>query len=555
MAPKSNLRTRHMKQQALSLLHQNRLPEAKALYLEVSRIDQDDPDNWAMLGVVMARSGEMQAAASCFGKAIALRPGFAEAHYNLGKACKEAGDLEAAVASYEAALRLRPDWQDAWFNLGIVLDLLGRLREAERCYRQVLSIDPGYSRAHKALGNVLISLGDLDGSAECFASLERAVPGSVDARIGHAKVLERRGEVAEAAAMARQVIEAGPRNLEADLLYASLCGPEEAIARLQPWLADQGHRIERRSLVTVHFTLGDLHDRLGKYAPAFEHYQAAHRLKARQYDLAAFSSLVGDMISVFSPESMSAAPRATHGSVRPIFIVGMPRSGTTLVEQILSSHPDVFGAGELEEIRHITLEMLGVDGSGRIQAGGLRDLTTETCNQFAARYLANVDGLAQGQARVTDKMPQNFIGLGVIALLFPGAAIIHCRRNPVDTCLSCFTTDFGATHDYANDLSTLGGYYREYRRMMRHWKGVLEIPMLEVDYEALVADQEATTRALLEYCGLDWNDQCLRFFDSGRSVATSSYDQVRQPIYSRSVGKWKKYAAWLAPLIDALGAD
>jgi len=555
MVMNSDIHTRQLKQRARALLSERRLQEAGELYLQICRAEQDNPDNWAMAGVIMGQLGQMTEAVSCFQRAVALRPDFAEAHYNLGKACRELGHLELAVSSYEAALRLRPEWPDALFNLGNTLNSLGRLREAEQCYRRVLAVNPGYSRAYKVLGNLLVTLGDLDASLDCYERLERTIPGSIDARIGRAKVLERRGEIDQASAIARQLIEAGTKNLELDLLYASMCDPGDAIALLEPWLAKADQGIEKQLLAKLHFVLGDSYDRQKDYRAAFGHYQAGNRLKARTFDVPGFSTFVGDVISVFSPAFMSAAPRATHGSHRPIFIVGMPRSGTTLVEQILSSHPDVFGAGELDEIRHISLEMLEADQNGRIPANCLNGLTEDACNRHAGRYLDYLDGLADGAARVTDKMPQNFIGVGVIALLFPDARIIHCRRNPIDTCLSCFFNDFGATHDYANDLETLGGYYRQYQRMMRHWKDVLDIPMLEIDYEALVADQETMTRALLEYCDLEWVERCLRFFDNKRVVSTASYDQVRKPIYASSIDKWKCYEPYLEPLIESLGID
>jgi len=544
---------RKKKRQAQALLGQSRLQEARELYLQLCRIDPDDPENWAMAGVIVGRLGEMQEAATCFQRAIALRPGFAEAHYNLGKALKAMGQLEMAASGYEAALRLRPDWADALYNLGNVFDLLGRLRDAEDCYRHVLAITPDDPKVQKAFGNVLMSLGNLDESLDCFERLGKSHPGDIQARVGTAKVLERRGEMDEASAIARQLIESGARNLELDLLYASMCDPAEAIARLESWLGSEEREIDRPLRVTLHFTLGELYDRRRDYHAAFQHFQTANQLKARTFDVPAFSSFLEDLISVFTPAFMSAAPRATHGSDRPIFIVGMPRSGTTLVEQILSSHPDVHGAGELEEIRRISLEMLKTGENGRLLAGCLDDLTVDDCNRLAARYLDHLDGLAGGAARVTDKMPQNFIGIGVIALLFPGARIIHCRRDPLDTCLSCFINDFGATHDYATDLATLGAYYGEYRRVMHHWKDVLGIPMLEIDYEALVADQESVTRRMLDYCGLEWNERCLHFHDNRRAVATSSYDQVRRPIYSRSIGRWRNYEQYLKPLIDSLG--
>lgn len=554
MAAEGSSIVRKKKRQALALLDANRPQEASALLLQICQLEDGEPEHWMLAGVALGRAGRLSEAASCFQKTATLRPDFPEAHYNLGKARKELGQLEQAVASYEAALRLRPSWPEALFNLGNVLDLLGRLREAATCQQRLLELSPDHPAALKALGSALMSLGELDEALACYARLGAVEPGSLDAQIGRAKVLERRGDIEPARAILKPLADAGSRNLELDLLYASMIDTDAAIALLEPWAARGEPGMESRAMSSLHFRLGALHDRLANYRPAFEHYRIANRLKARAFDLTAFSGFVDDMMATFSPEAMSAAPRATNGSRRPLFIVGMPRSGTTLVEQILCSHPDVFGAGELDEIRHISLEALKTDAHGRIPADSLQALTADACNRHAARYLEHLDGLSAEAARVTDKMPQNFIGIGLIALLFPEAAIIHCRRDPLDTCLSCFVSDFGASHDYTGDLRTLGAYYRQYQRLMDHWKDRLGIPMFEVDYEALVADQEGVTRGLLAHCGLAWDERCLRFHDNRRVVSTASYDQVRQPIYTRSVGRWKHYEAELQPLVEALSA-
>ena len=265
-----------------------------------------------------------------------------------------------------------------------------------------------------------------------------------------------------------------------------------------------------------------------------------------------FSAFIDGMIAVFTPEFMATRPQLSHPSARPIFILGMPRSGTTLVEQILASHPDVYGAGELDDIGLLGRELLKIDKHGKIVPDCLADVTVEQCHQLAGRYLARLDEIAPGKVHVTDKMPQNFLWVGVITLLFPNAKIIHCRRDPLDTCFSCYANDFATGHAYAYDLATLGKYYNEYWRLMHHWQTVLGIPMLDVSYETLVADQETMTQALLDYCNLDWDDRCLQFYANPRAVATLSYNQVRKPIYSHSVGKWRNYQSNLAPLLESL---
>ena len=553
MATEGSSVVRKKKRQAMALLDANRLHEAGDLLLQICHLEEGEPEHWMLAGVTMGRVGQMNQAASCFQKATMLRPDFPEAHYNLGKALKGLGRLEVAASSYEAALRLRPGWTDALLNLGNIFDLLGRLREAASCFQRMLEASPGHPAALKALGSALMSLGEFEEAMACFERLELMEPDNLDARIGKAKVLERRGDIGQASTILRPLVEAGTRNLELDLLYASMSEPRAAIALLEPWVAHVGKEIEQRPGASLHFRLGALHDGIGEYPKAFEHFRKANSFKANPFDLSAFSSFVDDIVSAFSVESMSIAPRATHGSERPVFILGMPRSGTTLVEQILCSHPDVFGGGELDDIRRISLEMLGADRGGRISSDSLAALDADSCNRHASGYLDRLDDLAGHSVHVTDKMPQNFIGVGVIALLFPNARIIHCRRDPIDTCLSCFFTDFGASHDYTGNFEILGGYYRQYRRLMDHWSDVLGIPMLEVDYETLVEDQESVTRSLLDYCGLEWDERCLHFHDNKRVVSTASYNQVRKPIYSQSVGRWRHYRPYLSPLIESLG--
>jgi hypothetical protein len=229
----------------------------------------------------------------------------------------------------------------------------------------------------------------------------------------------------------------------------------------------------------------------------------------------------------------------------------MPRSGTSLVEQILSTHPGVYGAGELTAIDQFARH-LG-DATGDAYPQSALHLDQATIDAAARQYLAALQDLAPSAIRVTDKMPGNFLHLGLIQLLFPGARVIHCRRDPLDTCLSCYFQQFNQGQTFSYDLSDLGHHYRQYQRLMRHWQSVISLPMLDVHYEDLVADQEAMSRKMLEFCGLDWTDECMRFYESKRYVATASYDQVRQPIYHKSVGRWRHYERYLGPLKTALG--
>ena len=309
----------------------------------------------------------------------------------------------------------------------------------------------------------------------------------------------------------------------------------------------------------LQFAAGDLLDRMGRHDEAFAYYRQANQAKGAAFDPAAHSTWTDEMIAAFSPDRWRAAPRAAEASELPVFIVGMPRSGTTLVEQILATHPAVHGLGELSLLSDLLASLpRRVPGAATL-ADYVEHISPAAVAELSADYLAAVrtktaGALAGDVARVTDKNPINFLHLGWVGLMFPKARIVHCVRSPLDTCLSCYATHFGDTHDYAYDLNHLGRFYRDYRRLMDHWRSLPDGPaILDVSYEAVVADPEGQTRRLLEFAGLPWDDRCLRFHENPRYVHTTSYSQVRQPLYASSVARWRNYDRHLAPLRDALG--
>ncbi|HYQ71664.1 MAG TPA: sulfotransferase, partial [Gammaproteobacteria bacterium] len=304
------------------------------------------------------------------------------------------------------------------------------------------------------------------------------------------------------------------------------------------------------------FALGRLYDGLREYDKAFACYSRANRLKhALAGNADVLARATETYINAWSRPFDAGLPRADVrlGQVTPVFIVGMPRSGTSLVEQILASHHAVHGAGELKDIGVLIQQLNEQAGSGLSFPACLQLMGSERLNGFADAYLDKLASLGgAGCLVVTDKMPGNCWNLGLIWHLFPSARIIHCRRDPLDTCLSCFFTDFAEGHQFSYDLAELGGYYKQYRKVMRHWKEVIEVPMLENRYEDLVSNPEAATRRLVEYCGLDWDENCLAPHKTRRAVSTASFTQVREEIYTTSVGRWRHYEKYLGPLRDAL---
>lgn len=352
----------------------------------------------------------------------------------------------------------------------------------------------------------------------------------------------------------REAISSDPSRVDAYTLLTQLDkvddGTTEAIAMSE--LHRCQDTLDDRSRILLSYSLGRISDRQGGAEQAFQHYLEANNT---QSSLSLYSAednreRFGAIQSAFSKEFFLENPRVGSESACPIFIVGMPRSGTSLVEQILSSHPQVFGAGELDDLDAFAHRLEVIRSKPFFEE--IADFDPSVMERFAGRYLSKIQALSRGADRVTDKMPQNFRYIGLIKLAFPNAKIIHCRRNPVDTCLSLFTNIFGGVHEYSHDLTNLGHYYRDYARLMEHWHAVLPFRIYDVRYEDIVADSENEIRALLNFCDLSFDQGCLEFHKNKRVVATASATQVRRPMYQDSIQRWTRYGKQLAPLITIL---
>jgi hypothetical protein len=287
---------------------------------------------------------------------------------------------------------------------------------------------------------------------------------------------------------------------------------------------------------------------------AFETFSRANELLRRPFSIGTVRHEFDRVMETFSRERLPALTPSSSDSELPIFVVSMPRTGSTLVEQILAAHPNVHGAGEIDDMMQRLRELPKEVGDGGAYPEVVERMDRRTADRLASRYLGRVRGLAPEAERIVDKYLQNFRLLGLIALLFPRARVIWCRRDPMDVCLSCWMLPLSPVAlPYTTDLRDLGLYHREHDRLMRHWLDVLELPILEVSYEDLVADQERVSRAIVAFAGVAWDDACLRFHESKREVATASYDQVRRPIYTTAVRRHERYAAHLGRLREGLG--
>lgn len=434
----------------------------------------------------------------------------------------------------------------------------GKLGEAEATCRQALSISSSDADAHRVLGTILQAQ-ERGGAA--LASFEQAVrldPGNATAFKQLAGALGAEGRTAEAIAADRKAIELRPRYVWAHYHLAQLqtfsAGDPDLLALES--LAHDADALDTASLTAVLFALAKACDDFGDYERSFEYLRRANALKRStiEYDVLANVRALEHIGAVFDDELVARGAGAGSSSELPVLVVGMPRSGTSLVEQILASHPAVGGGGELTHLQQLVAAVSLLNAGGLEFPDGVPQLRAEDLGRLGDGYAERLRQIAPGAARVTDKNPLNFRYLGFARLIMPRATIIHCTRDSVDTCLSCYRAFFGAVN-FAFDLEELGRYYRAYAQLMEHWREVLPGGwMLEVRYEDLVMDVEREARRIVDHCGLEWDDACLGFHETGRSVRTASFAQVHRPIYDTSVARWRRYEPYLGSLLGALGA-
>jgi tetratricopeptide (TPR) repeat protein len=488
-------------------------------------IDPRDAATQNDLGNCLAVLGRDAEAIVRYSQALALRPDFAEGHNNLANSLAALNQHEEALAHYRRALSQKPELIETLNNLGGSLEALERTDEAIACYDEVLAREPANARAHYFRGQAFRTLGRF---AEAQASFEQAI--ALDST---------KPEFYRGLAESKRFSADDPHLLAM-----------EALARDMTALPPDGQ-------IELHFALAKVYEDLGRHEDAFRRLVEGNALKRRRivYDETETLGLFRRIASVFTPEFMRRPQKQDDGdpSELPIFIIGMPRSGSTLVEQVLASHPKVFGAGEITDLSRATGRIWGSDLAERFPEA-VASATPERLRALAADYLAGLRRRSSSAERITDKALGNVQLVGLINLTLPRARIIHVRRDPIDTCLSAFSKLFTQTQPHTFDLGELGRYYRAYETLMAHWRGVLpDGAMLEIDYERLVADFEPQARRIVDYVGLAWDDRCAVFHQTQRAVRTASAAQVRQPIYRTAVGRSGPYRAMLTPLLDALG--
>lgn len=506
-------------------------------------------------GITHHNKGQFREAEHCYQIVLRENPNHPEALNLLGNLAQEANRVDLSIDMFEKSVAIKPKDPAYRVNLANSLLLADQSDLALKHVRKALSLKPGLPEALSTAARAYRACGKGEDAEKMYKRLLAMDPNNVNAKVGLADTLVEQGQTEQAVAMYRDVLNKAPGTLGAvtGLTRARRFQSEDPEFQAFEALISSP-AVATKDRTAVHFALGKMYDDVQQFDRAFEHYQSAKAGTAAKFDLRRYRSFVDRSIELFTP--LFFLPRRKFGepSDRPVFIVGMPRSGTTLTEQILSSHPDVTGAGELPDIEHATVNLAG--GANRFSEAyfdNLRDCTPERVKRTAQRYLRTLKRRSTTSKRVVDKMPHNFEALGVIALMFPNARIVHCRRDPMDTCVSCFTQHFRETHGYTAALASLGHYYREYERLMDHWREHLPIKFLDVYYETVVNDLEGQARRLVEFAELPWDDACVRFHENKRLVRTPSRWQVRQPVYRTSLERWKRYDKHLGPLKEALG--
>ncbi|CDX29191.1 Sulfotransferase [Mesorhizobium plurifarium] len=460
-----------------------------------------------------------EAALRYFARAIAAEPGNPYYHLSFGEAYAKLSEFSAAIKYIQHALEIQPDLVEALCALGRVYTQFDKPDLALGLYEKALKINRDHPKARIGMAAALTGVGRMD---EAGAYLKEAIERRVDVATAYYDLVQTR-KFTEEPPVLRSIL----RELDNPGLNA------EAVQSL-------------------HHAAGKVQNDLKRYAEAFDHFNKAKQAAGHKFDIDQYRRFVDSMIEIFTPGLFAAASGFGHPSDLPVFVVGMPRSGTTLTEQILASHPGVHGAGELEKLRRVA-NAIDLKASAEDLSKPVNSLTPELIRTLAEQHLSYLGERAPAALRIVDKQPHNFELIGLIALLFPKARIVHCRRDAIDNCVSCYVLPFSPAHSYNADLRALGLYYREYNRLMRHWNAVLPGRIFENRYETLVEDQEAQSRRLIDHLGLPWDDACLRFFDREGAVTTPSRWQVRQPIYKSSVKRWKNYESEIQPLIEALG--
>lgn len=566
------------------LLELDRPEEAEGALRRALELAPGSPEVLEFLGQTLLRTGRDAEAIECLQQAAASSPDTESIHRALGNAYLNERRFDDAVEAFDRAIAAGGETAAMHCNRGAALHRLRRLDEARDAFHRALELDEELPQAWNNLGNLLLEQNKNELARKHFEKGHALAPENSTLQVNLGRILFVERDIDAAEAHTRAVLERDPefpqaleqmgsillvrgeeqgsldyfrRALEAD---PELASPHYRLARegeitdpsgIERLLA-QDHRTDEERM-HLGFALGHVYERAGDHDRAFAAFQRGNELKNVRWDRHVFTARVTDILDSFGDVDLAALPELPPTPLRPIFVFGMIRSGTTLVEQIISTHGEVFGAGErhiLERELHAVAKNLGTTLP---YPQCVPELTDEQRLTLRSRYLADFEGDVGSQLVFTDKTPTNFQHLGILRALFPEARFVNCARDPRDSCLSAYFLNFHEMNSpYAYDLEHLAAMNRDYRRAVTFWREEAGLEILDVPYEELVADTETWTRRLLEFCNLEWDERCLRFHEDDRPVYTASASQVRKPTHTKSVAKWKRYEKHLGEFLAAL---
>jgi tetratricopeptide (TPR) repeat protein len=543
---------------ALSAL--DRDDEAITCYQKALSINPNHAAVLNALGTVLHKRGQTDQAIEHFQRAIAISPDCSQAHFTLAGILQGLDRLGEAIIHYGKVLTTEPRNYAVHNNLGAILQKLGRFEEAINHYKLALAINPDYVDAYCNLGNALFFLNRTEDSIVENEKALRLDPCKVAAHNNLGVAFQALGRMEDARGAYERALQIAPRNAAIHLNLAYLrrfTAGDRRLTALEK-LAEDVATLSAEDQISLHFALGRAYGDLGQHERSFRHLRDGNALKRAMlaYQEKEVLSLLERIRTTFTPELMQQKSGAGHQSDMPVFVVGMPRSGTTLVEQILASHSKVYGAGEIETFYRAMVRFKSRNGIAAEFPDVVQAMSPEALCGLGSEYVQWIRSAAPAAERIVNKLPLNFKYVGLIHLALPQARIIHVCRDPLDTCLSCFSMLFTGAQSFSYDLGELGRYYRGYAAVMDHWRSVLPPGvMIEVQYEDLIADLEGQASAIVDHCGLPWEDSCLAFHQTKREVKTASSVQVRDPLYRTSVGRWRPYESFLQPLIQALNGE
>jgi len=528
---------------------------AISIYRSLLAHDPGNADALHYLGLVMLQTGRLEEAEKLMKQSLQINPHDANTLCDLATVKLKNNKVENALSLYGKVLDLNPNHLDALNNMGKAFIKINKPLDALPLFERLTKIRPNASKAHFDLANTRYKLGDLSTAVESYRKAVDLAPENGKTRVQLGEALESMGKFKQAKMQYLSVLRREPESpyALARLLQLKHSDFDPVVVERAQKVAT-GNHLKSGIRAQLNFSLAQYYDSHCLYEEAFKFAKKAKDewYANRPATSTEFSQSTDRLVDIFTWDYFASRSNLGNPSNIPIFIVGMPRSGTTLTEQILASHSQVAPAGELSMMLDLGRQVQELSTTHQAYPEGLRDFGKSELLTLADRYLSRLEKISQSAPRITDKLPFNFIHIGLIAVLFPNAKIVHCHRNPMDTCLSCYFTSFNEQIQFANDLTVMGRYYLEYQRLMKHWQKLLPGRIHNVRYESIVENTETEVQNLLNFCGLEWEDACLSFYETGGGVKTPSRWQVRQPIYSNSVNRWLHYEKQLHSLYEVL---